>query len=37
MNRTKTFRLIRVGKARRLTRGDFGVGSELATLRFQIG
>lgn len=34
---TKVFKLLRIGKARRLTRGDFGVGSELATLRYQIG
>ena len=33
----KTLKLLKIGKARRLTRGDFGVGSELATLRYQIG
>jgi hypothetical protein len=37
MTSTKIFKLIAVGNARRLTRGDFGVGVELAALRFQIG
>jgi hypothetical protein len=37
MNKTHKFALIRIGAARRLTRGEFGVGAELAALRFQIG
>lgn len=36
LNRTKT-RLVRLGDAKRLTRGDEGVGLEMTTLRWEQG
>jgi hypothetical protein len=32
MTKTRKFQLVRVGDAKVLTRGEFGVGAELATM-----